>query len=312
MDQPTWGIVSTIKAPAADILRFAAFHLRAGAHRIYVYLDDENPTAQTALKAHPKCRVIRCDAAYWQKHGNRPKKHQVRQSVNATHAYQRRAEVDWLIHMDVDEFLVSDQPIATILSGLPADRLTARIRPMEVLAGDGTAFKAFIPNGPERKAITQALYPTFGAYLKGGFLSHLAGKLFVRSRLDSIRLQIHNAFEGGMALPDSAQLHGIDLAHCHAKSWDQWLADYRYRHEKGSYRADLAPNASPEKGGMTLHALFEMIEQQDGVHGLRAFFDEVVADTPDLRARLAERGLLRQIDLDFAQALATHFPNVTL
>ena len=39
MSTTTWGIVSTIKAPAKDILTFAAYHLDLGAHRVYIYLD---------------------------------------------------------------------------------------------------------------------------------------------------------------------------------------------------------------------------------------------------------------------------------
>ena len=105
----TWGLSATIKAPAAEILRFVAYHLGQGAHRLYIYLDDDNPTAFAACKAHPKIRVTHCDDAHWRtlNNGRRPVKHQVRQAFNATHAYNRPAEVDWLIHIDVDERMVS-------------------------------------------------------------------------------------------------------------------------------------------------------------------------------------------------------------
>lgn len=307
-----WGLVSTIKAPARDILRFAAYHLQAGAHRLYIYLDDDNPTAFNALKSHPKCRVTTCDDAYWSKHAQRPQKHQARQSVNATHAYQRRTEVDWLIHIDVDEFLVSEQGVGAVLAQMPDDTLAARIRPMEALSGDTTAFKAFIPNGPDRPKIVRNLYPTYGDFIKGGFLSHLAGKLFVRTGLDNTRLQIHNAFQGDTALRAIDHLYGIDLAHAHAKTWEEWQKSYRYRLEHGSYREGLAPNKPREKGGLSMYDLFSLIESDSGPAGLRAFFDEVCADTPSLRARLDAHGLLRLVDLNLDQAVATHFPNVTL
>ena len=307
-----WGIVSTIKAPARDVLRFAAYHLQAGAHRLFIYLDDENPTAFNALKAHPKCRVTTCDGTFWAKHGQRLEKHQARQSANATRAYQRRAEVDWLIHIDVDEFLISEQGVGRILGQIPADTLAARIRPMEALSGDGTAYKKFIPSGPDREQLVRKLYPTYGDYVKGGFLSHLAGKLFVRTKLDNTRLQIHNAFQGKTAIPAIDQLQGIDLAHAHAKTWEDWHANYRYRLNHGSYRDGLAPNKPRERGGLSMHDLFTMIEREEGTAGLRAFFDEVCADTPDLRARLNSHGLLRLVDLNLDQALATHFPDVTL
>ncbi|MEP5732530.1 MAG: glycosyltransferase family 2 protein [Sulfitobacter sp.] len=305
-----WGLSATIKAPTRDILHFASYHLDAGAHRLYLYLDDANQQAFDLLKSHPKIRPTLCDTHWW--NGKRPKKHQVRQSRNATHAYQRRAEVDWLIHMDVDEFLIPDTTIAETLAAQPASAQIARIRPMEQLAGDGTTFKAFVPNGPDRARIVSALYPTYGTYIKGGFLSHLAGKVFVRTGLQNIRVQIHNVFENDTIIDGPEDTRGIDLAHCHAKTWEDWIAAYRYRLEKGSYRSDLAPNRARDKGGMTLHDLFNMIETEDGTAGLRAFFDEVCADTPALRARLAAHDLLRHADIGLNTTIHRHFPLASL
>ncbi|MDG1183118.1 MAG: hypothetical protein P8N30_10455 [Tateyamaria sp.] len=56
-----WGLSATIRAPAPDILRFAAYHLEQGAHRLYLYIDAANPVAYAHLKAHPKVRVQICD-----------------------------------------------------------------------------------------------------------------------------------------------------------------------------------------------------------------------------------------------------------
>ncbi|MEM6303605.1 MAG: glycosyltransferase family 2 protein [Pseudomonadota bacterium] len=309
----TWGLVATILAPAEEILHFAAYHLERGAHRVIIYLDAENAQAHAALKAHPKCRVFTCTDAWWEKRGGRPQKHQVRQAENATQAYRRRADVDWLIHMDVDEFLVADQNIAARLGALPADTRVARVRPMEALAGTLTAFKGFVPAEAGRARIIRELYPTYGDHVKGGFLSHLAGKVFIRTGLPDVSLRIHNGFQNG------AEIKGLDLdqddialAHCHAKTWEQWLGAYRFRLSRGSYREGLAPNKPREDGGVSLNELFSMIEKTDGEAGLRAFFEEVCADSPALRARLARHGLLREAHLTLKQPLSSHFPGLTL
>lgn len=312
MTDVTWGIASTILAPTRDILQFAAYHLSAGAHRIYIYLDAPNPQAFEHLNAHPKIRVITCDDKYWkQRNRDRPDMHQVRQTANATHAYNKRAEVDWLIHMDVDEFLVADRPIAEILAERPADPHATRIRPMEQLSGNPSAFKTFIPSGPDRARITADLYPTYGKDVKGGFLSHLAGKVFVRTGLPKIHVRIHNVFQDGEKLACHDPQDGIDLAHAHAKSWEDWIAAYRYRVTKGSYRPELAPNKPHEKGGLSMHELFTRIENEAGEAGLRAFFDEVCADSPALRKRLAEHGFLREVELGLVSHLSQHFPDYT-
>ncbi|WP_223423341.1 glycosyltransferase family 2 protein [Tateyamaria pelophila] len=305
-----WGLSATILAPAPDILRFAAYHLEQGAHRLYLYLDAENPDAYATLKAHSKIRVQTCDVAHWKKLiGKRPDRHQVRQTLNATHAYNRRAEVDWLIHMDVDEFLVSQPPIAEALGALDRTQIAARVRPVELLGGSDRAFKAFIPAGPNRRALVNEIYPTFGTYVRGGFLSHLAGKLFVRTGLPDMTVRIHNAFQDGKMLVDAVELTQMDLAHCHAKSWDAWRAAYTYRLQKGSYRSEIKPATTPENGGLSLHDLFTLIEAESGLAGLRQFYDEVIGDSPDLRARLEAHGLLRLIKIDLDAAAHRHFPD---
>ena len=176
-----WGIVATILAPTLDVLRFAAYHLDAGAHRLFIYLDDPETNAYASLKAHPKIRVHQCNDAHWKKlGGRRPVKHQVRQSQNATHAYNRKTDVDWLIHIDVDEFIVSQADIGTTLYKLDEQTLCARLRLIEQLVGDGQTFRGFIPNGPSRNAIITDIYPKFEKYIKGGFLGHVASNVFQR------------------------------------------------------------------------------------------------------------------------------------
>ena len=309
----TWGVSATIKAPAAQILHWAAFHLEAGADCLHIYLDDDNRDAFNALKTHPKVSVTLCDERYWERRkGTRPPTHQVRQTVNATHAYRNAHDLDWLIHIDVDEFLIADLLIAETLSTLPNGTLTARIRPMEQLSGTPTAFKAFIPNSPDRTRVVADLYPTYGAYLKGGFLSHLAGKVFARTGHDKIHVRIHNVFQAGQMVPTTELSPYIDLAHAHATSWENWLAAYGYRLTKGSYRAELAPNKAYDKGGLSMHDLFTMIEAENGEAGLRAFFEEVCEDSPDLRARLTKHGLLRQVNLALNAPIDTYFPYKTL
>ena len=119
--------------------------------------------------------------------------------------------------MDVDEFIVSDRDVGIVLYELPDQKLCARLRPMEQLVGTGQSFNAYVPNGPNRIPIVTDLYPEFGKYVKGGFLSHVAGKLFVCTGLENINLRIHNVFQDEETNSHQIELSSIDLAHCHAK-----------------------------------------------------------------------------------------------
>ncbi|MGD9864838.1 MAG: glycosyltransferase family 2 protein [Pseudodonghicola sp.] len=304
-------MVSTIKAERAEILEFAAYHLDLGAHRLYIHLDAPEPETFAALKAHPKVRVFACDDGYWRKLGTRrPDKHQARQTANATRIYRQKAEVDWLIHIDVDEFLWPEGRVADSLAALPAEVGCARVRPVEALAGDGHHFKGFIPAGPDRDATVERIYPRFGPYVKGGFLSHLAGKLFLRTGLGAVTVKIHNAFLDGQMNPGETELADMLLLHRHAKSWEQWIGAFRYRLEHGSYRAELAPARPRERGGMTIHEVLSLIHEAEGEAGLRSFYDELCADSPELRAALKAEGLLHKCDLQLAERMGKQFnPN---
>ena len=318
MSDPKWGVVSTIKAPAKDILTFAAHHLDLGAHRVFIYLDEDNPDAFAALKAHPKCRVIVCDEAYWTRRKGRPEKHQARQTANATRTYRRGPGVDWLAHIDVDELLWPQSPLPAQLAMLDDTVISARIRPVESLAPDPdqpdttkTWFKGYSRPQKTRREQTAAIYPTYGPFLNGGFLSHVAGKIFVRTGLENLSLRIHNAFVKGEMDDNAAELTGTLLCHLHASTWEAFRAAYAFRLAKGSYRPELKPAPSPDGAGVNMNALFAMIDGEGGETALRGFFDEVCTANLDLRDRLMKHNLLHGFTLDLEAKLQRHFPDFT-
>lgn len=315
---PTWGVVATVKAPARDILNFAAHHLDLGAHRVHVYLDEANDAAQAALQAHPKCRATVTDDAYWQRRNKgRPDRHQPRQTANATRCYRRNPQVDWLAHVDVDEFLWPGTPLAEQLAALPATVRSARVRPIEALAPDpddpppGGAIwcKGHARHHGPRRAQTGAIYPTYGEHLNGGFLSHVAGKVFVRTGIDRASLRIHNAFFERIQDPAPARLDDTLLVHLHGHSWEHWLALYRFRMARGSYRDGLRAAPMPDGVALTMNQLFSMLEAEGGEAALAAFYREVCTATPGLRARLEAHGQLYCVRLGLDAKRRRHFPN---
>jgi len=320
MTTPTWGVVATISAPTQDILNFTAWHLDLGARRVHVYLDRDQPAARAALAAHPLCRVILCDTAYWKRRrrrAGRPDKHQVRQSLNATHCYSRDPGVDWLAHIDADEYLWPGAGLSGQLAALSSRTLSARMRPLEALAPDpddppppGQLWcKGFAPSPGRRRAETSVIYPTYGDHLNGGFLSHVVGKIFVRTGLADVGLRIHKAFLGGMPDPAPAELTACRIVHLHAYSWEHWLRLYRYRLAQGSYREGLKPPPTPDGMALTINQLFATLEAEGGEAALRAFYTEVCTATPDLRARLERHGHLHAVKLDLDGKRAAHFPD---
>ncbi|WP_245216253.1 glycosyltransferase family 2 protein [Sagittula salina] len=299
-----WGLVTTTNAPLAQIARFAAHHLDMGADALHIFLDAPAPDATDFLR-HPKINLTTTDAAYWEHHSkDRPAPHQLRQAFNATRCLHADTALHWLGHIDVDEFLISDQPLAHSLFTAPQDAAFARIPPAEALATDGPPprhFKLTHHAAGVKKAELQDVYPTFGMHLYGGFLSHTSGKVLARTGLTDTRLGIHALKRHGEDLKNRCRLPGVWLAHLHTPTWQHFRDHLGFRLTKGSYRAR---SERPELGQSEL---LTFLMQEEGEDGLRAFFDEVCADTPALRGRLAARGMLLTRDLDLDAKVLRHF-----
>ncbi|MGV6803845.1 MAG: glycosyltransferase family 2 protein [Ruegeria sp.] len=306
--KPRWGIVSTLRGPARDILGFAAYHLDLGADHLYLYLDEPNRRAFRILRRHPRITVRVCDDTFWaSRKRQKPERHQVRQTVNATFTY-RRTDLDWLAHIDVDEFLWPTDAIENLLQDVPTDVHAVRVRPIEALACGEELYKAFIPPGPNREALVETIYPNYGPFVLGGFLSHVQGKLFVRTGLENLNFRIHNLFQDKKIRPCKTELPQIDLCHRHAPDWDHWQAHFQFRLNRGSYQPGMAPNVNRDRGGLNMNELLSWIEAESGQEGLRAFYDELSGADPKVFARLKELGLIKHRPLHLEQKLQKHFP----
>ncbi|MCT4553374.1 MAG: glycosyltransferase family 2 protein [Pelagimonas sp.] len=302
-----WGIVSTIKAPLREIARFAAHHLELGAHALHIHLDAPDPDAHAYLSRHPRIHVTICDAQYWQANGRkRPEQHQLRQAFNATRTLRAcKDRLDWLGHIDVDEFLITDRPIQRKLAQVSTKQAVARIPPAESLApGNGATpnhFKLSHKQAGVPKPVLQDIYPTFGLHLYGGFLSHTSGKVFARTGIPDTRLGIHTLKYLGEEVTNRTKPDGLFLAHFHAASWTEFRDKLRFRQTKGSYRP-----ANPTRA-LGLSEVLRYLGEEEGDSGLRAFFDEVCSDTPALRKRLSDHGMLLQRDFDLDGAVTRVF-----
>ena len=319
-----WGVVSTIKAPARDILEFAAYHLDLGAARVTICLDDDNPQAEAALNAHPKCQAVLTPRAYWMDTcGFVPKKHQVRQSQNASRVFAESTDLDWLAHIDVDEFICPNTTVDNALARLDPTVPLAHLAPVESLCieeGLGldpalTYCKARPSTVSNASDVEADLYPNFGGYFKDGFVSHTAGKNLLRVGRPNVNFNIHRAFEvdkdGNKTEIKGQTLDDVALCHRHIESWDKWLAIMEFRMSKGSYREELDKKINPLTGRVGRHTLFSHL-QKDGTKELRSFFDEVCLATPELRNRLSKHGLLRTYALDLSRKIEKHFPDFAL
>ncbi|MGA1234275.1 MAG: glycosyltransferase family 2 protein [Lutimaribacter sp.] len=303
-----WGLVATIKAPPAQVLAFAAHHLALGAHRLFVYLDDENQAAFDALSAHPKCRPVLTNAAYWEKLGmKRRVKHQARQTENARHAYGRAAgQVAWLAHIDVDEFL------SPLPSAAPIGQQLAALPPGRGLGAPHTPARDPFQNAPPRTRHARSICPRAVARLwrasERWFSKPCGGQTVLPHRGGGATRANPPHFCARSDEPRRSPPPDTLLLHCHAPSWQAFLHHFAYRHAKGSYRDELRPG---QQDGLTLHQLFAYLLDTGGEAALQRFYATVCTATPTLLHGLQKHGLLYSCQMDLAQKLRQHFPNAS-
>lgn len=302
---PRWGTVSTIRAALPDIARFAAYHLDLGASRIDIYLDTPAPETQRFFAPFDAINITQCDAAYWAK---KPKKaqrnHRLRQAYNATQCY-RTSALDWLAHIDVDEFILSPRPLDHLLAAVPANADVARMRPAELLVQpdpwEGPVhFKLTRREAGHKSIVMEDIYPDTGAQVHQGFLSHTSGKIFARTGLPKSRLGIHHLIRNGEKSNAGHMLTDVHIGHAHAPSWQAFQHHLDFRLTQGSYR-----KTKPEQ--LELQDLFATLLASEGVSGLRRFFDQVCQATPDLLSRLAAHNLLLTAPLDLDEKVKRWF-----
>ncbi len=300
-----WGTVSTVKAPLRQIARFIAYHLDAGAARMDIFLDV--PDADIARRlAHPKVRFHQCDDAFWADKPDKAREsHQLRQASNASQAYSG-SDLDWLAHIDVDEYILTDQPLAGHLSSLPADVAFARLQPVELMASDDTLddpwtgpahFKRTRKAAKRRKTDLIEIYPTFGAYVPEGFISYTGGKNIVRTGFNRIRLGIHAMMQAGFKVSNGKVLDQVHIGHAHAPDWETFQRHFEFRMSHGSYRKKT-------NGNMILNDVLNVLIAEEGADGLRRFYDEMCRATPTRLELLRRHDMLVTAALDLDRKVA--------
>lgn len=278
-----WGICTTLRAPEDAVRGFIEHHLALGPARIWLHFDDPDDPAAAVAAAYPRVTAIRCGAGYWQKLvGRRPPTHQLRQMRNVGRVWAK-TDLDFVLHIDVDELLLADRPVADCLADLDPERAILRVEPWEALHDPA------LPPGPfAARHFRRALAPgsaalgPFAAVLPTGMLSHTAGKCFFRTGVPGMVPNIHGARIAGERVPGGRFHPDLALLHFHAHDPAAWRAALPFRLTKGAYQFQPALQAH--------------LAAADAA-GVAAFYDAVQVARPEYLAALAAEGALRTVTL---------------
>lgn len=313
--QTRWGIVTTAKEAPDLLLAFAAHHASIGASRIYLYLDDPDPGLARRLSAIPGVEVTLCDDTYWQLiRGKRPDAQEHRQIENAMDAYER-TDVDWLIHIDADEFIDPRGDIATELGFVPDEfhfvELEMRERAYTPEHGPTTVFSGQfrVPLNRRARAL-RTLYGEMAPFTLRGLSGHCSGKSFVRTGKDNLIMGIHvpRVRKVGTERLMSLISHSATLLHFDGLTPAHWITKmarygtnetYRSTDRLGEHRRVqleyLTEHGGDRRAVEQLHDLLKVISAADAIR-LRAL-GCLEPSTVDPALGLHVFGLADEVDL---------------
>ncbi|MDG2340163.1 MAG: glycosyltransferase family 2 protein [Paracoccaceae bacterium] len=283
----------TVREPAQLVLANVHYHLGQGAAEIHVFLDDPVDPVGELLAGIDRLSVHRCDADHWDRlnKGRRPTSQTRRQSLNATLVYAN-STVDWLVHMDADEFLFQKHPLAEELEYVPRQpgylgfrvRERAFINAKQAELFDGAFRVPFYG----RDAMLSPLFGELAPFLTHGMSGHAAGKACVPVGRD-LRMSIHGprTLDGGRLPPlhssSTVLLHFDGLTRLH---WAVKMLRY----------ADGKP-----EGLVGPHRLAQLGFMRDGCEGLAEileFHDVLKSVETDDSPRLLALGLLEHLPFE--------------
>lgn len=289
----SWSLVATVKAAEDKVLAFAAHHLSLGADHLWLFFDDPAQPIPQPLQQHPRVTVTLCDDEHWlRSNKKRPPQHQNRQTQNARLTYRELVTSDWIVHIDVDEFLLTDRPISAILDDTPADTIAMRIEPFEamhdpLLPDDIYTAREF------RGALRHEFWPrrraALGPYrkvIRDGMLSHSVGKAMYRTRVPGLLPRLHAVMINREIVASPTWQPEIRLLHFHAQDKEAWLAAIPFRMTKGAYQF------RPELQSFLAEAAPEDIDR---------FYRRTQILPLDLREELVKEGRVVLADLGLRQ-----------
>ncbi|WP_166417042.1 glycosyltransferase family 2 protein [Cochlodiniinecator piscidefendens] len=305
-----WGIVATISEPKPLVLAFMAHHLAMGAEEIHVYLDDVDDPVAPILERVPQIKVTVCDAAYWAEvFGKRPSRQTRRQTINATRAYEN-CSVDWLFHLDADEFLHLEWSLEKQVKSLQNQQLWIKFLNVEraFVAKDdiGSIFDGVFkfppdPENPDVEYDTLFEHPL----REGAFSGHKAGKAMCKTGHE-MSVGLHAPRIGPMT---SRNIPPFRHAGCGIILHFDGLSPLHWAAKLLRYAAAGTADAKQMVGGKRLAQVALVADLYDDLDALRALHDEVNAISQENVEFLRTRGHLADVRLNPASAIATWFPD---
>ncbi len=313
VDLPRWGIVTTVDAPANLILCHAAYHIAAGASEVHIYLDASesanDPVLAEMRQRLPGCRVTLTDRAYWRQRGRRrPRLHQVRQTQNATAALEA-SSVDYLLHLDVDEYLCQWEPLAEELALVPRGAFLKIGNIERIFSAKDRGGQLFTPTF----RLPETLFDdeeeeAEDALTLSGLTGHSVGKS-ATPRGFGYTVGIHrprHSGKRGLSYPRHRLSEAATILHFDGFTRRDWV--YKLLRKGEALAADLKSPVSEVR----LRQVAAILAEGNDFAAAVRLHDRLKCMTPEREAALRAGGRLLDIEIDPKGAVRRFFPDTVL
>jgi hypothetical protein len=246
-------LVSTVRAPLADLERFVAYHRHIGVDRLYLFFDDPDDPALPVFADRPGVAAIPCPPSRWQAAGVRLDQGiEARQAYNADEALSkaRAAGADWLLHIDSDELIFAPgDNLAAWLAGRSPETDVVVFPVLEAIARPprhGHPFEACrlfkTPSRPDPARLKWAARLGCRAALRYGyFRGHLRGKSAVRVGAEVQTIGIHAPTPAAAPLQvETAK--GACLLHYDSCTFEAWRLKWGRRKDGTGLLLTMRPD----------------------------------------------------------------------
>lgn len=301
---PKWAVAVQVSDPLPLVAAFLAHYLSIGASEIHVFLDGDQPDVEAFCKKDPRILTYQCNLKFFQNiHGRKkiPSKKTFRQGLNATYAAQI-TKCDWVLHVDVDEFLLCVDDFLAELSATPdsvdflsipnLERAYIEEETPETI-WDG-AFKFHVkPYSPADRL----------PFSEFGFFGYYGGKAISRAGR-GLNLTIHRALVGARDDRQEGVLKGCQsafLLHYDGMTPKHWVLKLLRRTLNG------AKHLYDTNVRMRLLQILEFSARTDDFEALIAFARDLQTIPKETAKTMLDEGLLISEDFSPKEALEDIF-----
>ncbi len=284
---------------------FAAHYAQMGASAIRLYFDRPDPEAAALLARIPEVEVIEADARFYTSEigvRGKPDALNRKQRMNADHALGSM-DVDWLLHVDADEFLACDDVAAT-LAAQPEEVDSLHIPNGERAWIEGepprTIFDGVLrfPVTGRPRRVRRVLGPEVAEFTDRGLCGHMRGKSITRTGR-GLSLGLHKPRRD----PPARIAEAADMTLCHFDGLTRahWVAKLlRY--------AALGMYAEPKAHHRSRHAQVQYVKAAgEDPQAAFALHDRVRLIPADKAAEWRAVGLIAPMPCDPAGAARAVF-----